>query len=202
MKNGLRAVLLGCCLLAACSGPAVSEGAYGDARSAGAEHETAAAVRPAPGPRAPEWVPGTLGGVTLADRSPNLLHGDFDGDGTPDLLAVVRVVRPWPVYYAGTAVDDVSRGAEVGFAIIHGTPAGRPPEVYLLHDPNPVSILDTQAARALRVVPRAELAAPGEPELARAAHGDVIVVPTEAGIDTYLYWDGSTYRSLEPDEEP
>jgi hypothetical protein len=215
MRIGFRDVLLGCCLLAACSGSATSEGAYAETQEVRAEPEVVPGAAPVRGQPGVQWVPGMLGsGVALADRTPNLLRGDFDGDGIPDLLAVVavrgqqlnpevRVVRPWPDYDGDApAGDDVTQGAEVGLAIIHGTPAARPAGVYLLHDPNPVSILDTQAARALRVVPRAELAAPGEPELARSARGDVIVVPTEAGIDTYLYWDGSTYRSLEPDEEP
>jgi hypothetical protein len=215
MKIGSAAVLLGCCLLAACSGSATSEGAQVATQEVHAERDAvqdAARAHRQPGV---EWEPGMLGsGITLADRAPNLLHGDFNGDGAPDLLAVVavrgqrlnpevRVVRPWPAYNGDAlAGNDVTWGAEVGLAILHGTPAGESGGVYLLHDPNAVSILDTHAARALSVIPRAELAAQAAPELARSARGDAIVVPTEAGIDTYLYWDGSTYRSLAPDEEP
>ena len=30
----------------------------------------------------------------------------------------------------------------------------------------------------------------------------VIVVPTEAGIDTYLYWDGEKFALYAPEETP
>ncbi len=32
--------------------------------------------------------------------------------------------------------------------------------------------------------------------------GDAIVLPTEAGIDILLYWDGGTYRVFYPNEIP
>ena len=32
--------------------------------------------------------------------------------------------------------------------------------------------------------------------------GDLIVLPTEAGIDTYIYWDQTKYRLYVPTETP
>ena len=32
--------------------------------------------------------------------------------------------------------------------------------------------------------------------------GDLIVLPTEAGIDTYIYWYKTSYRLFTPDEVP
>lgn len=31
---------------------------------------------------------------------------------------------------------------------------------------------------------------------------DLLILPTEAGIDTYVYWDKNTYKFLEPEEMP
>jgi hypothetical protein len=152
-------------------------------------------------------------GSLATGHSPNSFQGDFDGDGQPDLLAVVdmsgrasdlpsavRLVRPWPPNAGVKPAEDLTQGSRIGLVVVHGVPGD--PEAYLLHDLNAVSILDTDAARVLLVVPHSDLAALEEPELAAAARGDVIAVPTESGIDTYLYWDGSTYRAFEPAEVP
>jgi len=184
-----------------CAGPAAH-----DAAGAATHGSEPAATDAAP---APAWSPGALGAsVVLAERTTNLLRGDFNGDGRADLLAVVhvrsgdlaphvRVVRPWSSADPVAAADDVSAGADVALAIVHSDGG-----VFLLHDPDPVSILDAGAGRALSVVQRAALGSLGEPDLARRARGDVVVLPTEAGIDTYLFWDGSTYRWLAPLEVP
>jgi hypothetical protein len=188
MTDRLGAVVLVCCCAIACSRPA---------------------------DEAPlSWRPGMLGpSVVLADRSPNQLSGDFNGDGLTDLLAVVvvrspelardvRVVRPWQREAAPAPADDVATGAQVSLAIIHGAGDGRATGAYLLHDPESVSILDTGAGRELAVIPRSALTPREGLEVPDRGRGDMIVVPTEAGIDTYIYWDGSTYRSLVPREVP
>ena len=33
-------------------------------------------------------------------------------------------------------------------------------------------------------------------------NSDLIILPTEAGIDTYIYWDKDTYKLFEPEEIP
>lgn len=33
-------------------------------------------------------------------------------------------------------------------------------------------------------------------------NNDLIILPTEAGIDTYIYWDKDTYKLFEPEEIP
>lgn len=148
------------------------------------------------------------GGVLLHDAAPAVLRGDLNGDGAEDLVAVVvhgagrlaggvTRVHPWPSDEGAT--DDLAAGSRARVAVIHGGSARR---AFLIHDPNPVSILDAGAAKEISILPRARLAAEGGDELAEAARGDVVVVPTEAGIDTYLYWDGSTYQAYEPMEMP
>lgn len=206
MNRLQKVVLSGLLLLGACSPPPSGQAAEPSGKSA-----TDAVQAPSPEAQ----VAGLLGnsGSLAQDHSPNILHGDFDGDGAPDLLAVVTVrgmagdlpagvhlVLPWPPNAEVVPSDNLAQGSRVGLLVIPA--AGNATEAYLLHDANPISILDTEAALELSVVPHSELSALEEPELENRARGDVIVVPTEAGIDTYLYWDGSTYRSFEPAEEP
>lgn len=162
-------------------------------------------------------IPRVLGATAslAADRSPNTFRGDFNGDGVTDLLALVtpranagdlpaavQLVRPWPLNAGVTPSDDLTRGARIGLAVVHGATDGAPEAAFLLHDLNPISILDTDAARELFVVAHKQLDGLEEPKLAASAHGDVIVVPTEAGIDTYIYWTGSTYRLFESADLP
>lgn len=59
---------------------------------------------------------------------------------------------------------------------------------------NDISILDTEAATEIYIASLAELELP---ELSPRATGDIIVVPTESGMDVYLYWDGLTFQSYE-----
>ena len=140
-----------------------------------------------------------------AEHAPAVFRGDFDGDGVGDLLVLVRVsegarrlardvrvVRPWP-----GADEDASGGDRLGLAVVHG---GAAPG-FLLFDPNLVSILDTSAAREAFVADKAE-ASSWDAEVRERARGDVFVLPTEAGIDTFVYWDGATYRAYQPLELP
>ena len=152
--------------------------------------------------------------ISLAqDRSPAAFHGDFNGDGYADLIAFaraegsgdatpagVRVLRPWTASGEPPPAG-LSAGADVMLAIVHGSPGGESREAFLLHDPDTPSILDTRAAREAFVVDRGS-ASTLNPEIARRAGGDILVLPTEAGIDTFLYWDGSTYRAYQPLEYP
>lgn len=152
----------------------------------------------------------------VTDRSPAVLHGDFNGDGVDDLIAVararprsdplalprgVRVVRPWSGGDGAAVREDLSRGADVTLAIVHGSGTAAAPSPFLLHDPDSISILDTGAARDAFVVGRAEVASLNA-EVGARAQGDVYVLPTEAGINTFVYWDGSTYRAYQPLEYP
>ena len=145
------------------------------------------------------------------DRSPNHYSGDFNGDGKLDTLYVVstqgavnqlpadvKLVRPWPLNDGVSIKNDLTSGAHNSLAIVLGGMKGG----VLLYDSNPISILDTEAAQSITVVKKSDVASLEEPELAKKAKGDIIVVPTEAGIDTYVYWDGSTYKSYSGQDVP
>ncbi|HEX8652213.1 MAG TPA: hypothetical protein VF708_15335 [Pyrinomonadaceae bacterium] len=157
-------------------------------------------------------------GIEVAkDRKPYFLTGDFNGDSRHDLIALIHlkqaksslpkgvvVLNPW-----GYERKNSQGTSDLALVIIHGaaagwdtqTPAGR----YLLTDrdyfstpiweePGGSNLLSLRKKRPPRGS-RAE-AAPG------MARGDAVAIPTEAGIDIYLYWNGKTYKVYEPAEEP
>lgn len=153
------------------------------------------------------------------DKKPYFLTGDFNGDSRQDLIVLIHlkgaksslpkevvVLNPWG--YEGKGAQASS---DLALAVVHGTSAGwdtqTPAGRYLLADrdyfatptwegptPDGVSLLSLRKKRPARGS-KAE-AAP------RMARGDAVAIPTEAGIDIYLYWDGKTYKVFEPAEEP
>lgn len=149
-----------------------------------------------------------------ADAVTAEFYGDFNGDGAADLLAVTQVTRgtdplpegvlvlqPWSGGEGGAYSRAPSSDAAMSLAIVHAAGPSGTGGAFLLYDPDPISILATEAAREAFVAPRSEVAAL-DAEMGRLAKGDVFVIPTEAGIDTFVYWDGSTYRAYQPLEYP
>jgi len=132
---------------------------------------------------------------------------DIDGDGKSDVVELVNIaekiqvlppaitlITPWNL--TGETAEkshQLKNGSHNNVLVIFGNS-----KQFLIHDMNAVSLLDTDAAQEINVTPNSELQGLDLPEL----KGDVIVVPTEAGIDTYLYWNGATFQSYEPAELP
>jgi hypothetical protein len=150
-----------------------------------------------------------------AGRAVSELRADFNGDQIEDQLLVVtanrkvtdlpanvRVVRPWPLNEGESQGDNLAHGASVNLAIIHGPLTDAQPRIFVLHNDNTVSLLDAPAGQTLTTVKLNDVAKLEEPELAAVAKGDLLTVPTEAGIDTYIYWDGVTYKAFAPTTEP
>ena len=143
--------------------------------------------------------------------SPSNIKIDFDGDGTTDkaiisqlkgtatsLSKIITVVHPWPFNKQSVNTDDLSAGSKNNFYIILSqTKTG-----YVINDANPISILDTEAAQKLFVVKKDKLSEMGLDEIRENSKGDLLGIPTEAGIDTFLYWNGATFISFEPLETP
>lgn len=196
MRPGTVALLLGVSGALACSGAA--ENSDGDA-AATQPDSAAGAITATFGP-----------GVSLYRGGPPAeFHGDFNGDGADDLLAVTEVTRgteplpegvlvlqPWSGAESRAYSRTPSHEAAMSLAIVHGASASNG-GAFLLYDPAPISILATEAAREAFVASRSEVASL-DTEMGRLARGDVFVLPTEAGIDTFIYWDGSTYRAYQP----
>lgn len=161
-------------------------------------------------------------GVEVAkDRNPYFLTGDFNGDSRQDLVALVRLkgaksslpkevvaLNPWG-YEGGNS----QASSNLALVVVHGaaagwdtqTPAGR----YFLADRDYFSTPTwegptPEGVKLLALKRKIRLGGGGsrrglEPRMAK---GDAVILPTEAGIDIYLYWDGKTYKVYEPPEEP
>jgi hypothetical protein len=123
---------------------------------------------------------------------------DFNADGLIDYIYYVDVtenietisnnisldiVQPW------LKMDDQKKGSEIGVIIIHGgdvLPS-------LIHDKNDISVLDASAMLQSKVIKKDKIKFIEEAELISKAKGDIILIPTEASIDSFIYWDGLTY---------
>lgn len=136
---------------------------------------------------------------------------DIDGDGKNDVVEVVNIsenlqalpssiilVTPWaPTSEDSEKPHQFKTGSDNNVLVTLGNS-----KQFLMHDKNEISILDTEAAQEINVTRKSELGTLDLPELSAQAKGDVIVVPTEAGIDTYLFWNGNAFQSYEPLELP
>ena len=143
-------------------------------------------------------------------KTSEVLQGDFNGDGLDDLAAVflpvsdikdtdrLKVIKLWN--YPG----QVSSGKfHKSIVIFHGSKSG-----WLSDATQSFVLLDTTAALE---TPSFELllSRVGDKDYRNHASylpvklkSDLIIVPTEAGIDTYIYWDKNSYKLFEPEEIP
>ncbi|HTF98195.1 MAG TPA: hypothetical protein VL995_18805 [Cellvibrio sp.] len=134
---------------------------------------------------------------------------DVDGDGKSDVVEVVTIgntaqlppsinlVTPWAQNDQGATVSSVATGSHNNLLITLGNS-----RQFLIHDVNEISVLDTDAAQDISIALKPSLVELELPELHAQTKGDVIVIPTEAGIDTYLYWNGASFQVFEPLEIP
>lgn len=145
-------------------------------------------------------------------ESTKIFKGDFNGDGRTDTLAVVptREIKvaqlpavihaAWPYYGEQSTPPDLLHGGPIALVIAESYPDRR--RLHIIYDPNSISILATQAAEDMFVVHAKDKQNPAWQEVNGHAKGDLLVIPTEAGIDSYLFWNGTDYRSLEVAEIP
>jgi hypothetical protein len=170
-----------------------------------------------------EALNGSFGAAVEAvtEFKPFYLTGDFNGDSAEDLLIVVRIkgrrgdlprevriVDPFHYATKTTFPADPANQVTLALAIIHGSRtgwkaapvAGR----FLLFGESPVLALESVRMRAqpeareqlIEIIrkrgkrPRGSLPPPPD------AKGDMILLGTEAA-DSFLYWNGKTYRWYE-----
>ena len=138
--------------------------------------------------------------------------GDFNGDGSTDTLLVVPtqeieveqlpavIHAAWPYYGEQSTPPDLLHGGPITLVIAESYPDQL--RFHIVYDPNSISILATQAAEGMFVVHSKDKQNLAWQEVNGHAKGDLLVIPTEAGIDSYLFWDGTSYRSLEVAEIP
>lgn len=138
------------------------------------------------------------------------MDGDFNGDGKPDKLYLIETAAvsglknvsakmAWTYYGEGDAPVDLSKAGPYALVVVEGPDQSN---VHLLYDPNEISILAALAASEMFVVKKSDKTNQAWIDLEGAASGDVLVIPTEAGIDTYFGWNGNEYISFELLEMP
>jgi len=127
---------------------------------------------------------------------------DFNADGLVDYIYYVNVTEniesisndiPLDIVQPWLKIDDQKKGSKTGVIIIHGgdvLPS-------LIHDKNDFSVLDASAMLQSKVIKKDKIKLIEEAELSSKAKGDIILIPTEAGIDSFIYWDGLTYQLYE-----
>lgn len=137
-------------------------------------------------------------------------QGDFNGDGVIDIVALftpeseptetaqLNVLTPW--VYPSTKPSDKYRKSLVIFQSTNGQWVLDKLQVFVLLDTN--GVLETPSFELLTISKKDKNYASHASELPVKTGNDLIILPTEAGIDTYVYWDKSTYKLLEPEEIP
>ena len=141
--------------------------------------------------------------------------GDFDGDGTADALYLVTVLPQAPGRRIAADVTVIGRlfgsealgphGESLALAILqdHGK------RKFLLTGYHGDAVTDYFGSPIWSEMPvPLSIATRGSQPFekfrqqgAKIEH-DILVVGTEAGIDTALYWTGKTYALFQPAEEP
>ena len=152
----------------------------------------------------------------LGGTNPVELKGDFNGDGFQDIAVLVRPKGKRGELLPGVNVVQTSEGArpleptailngENSLAVIHGSAAGlqSPKDKFLIYAFGWIGWNGPETG-GLLVLPKAKqirdrkgyvaLSSENYVSLPKVNKGAVIVVPTEAGINTILYWDGTKYR--------
>lgn len=152
----------------------------------------------------------------VGGAKPTELKGDFNGDGLQDIAVLVTPKGKRGDLAPGVTIALTSEGARPldpasvlngknSLAVIHGSASGlqSPQAKYLIYDFGWIGWKGPENG-TLVVIPKAEqkkdrkgyltLAPNHRVGLPDVNKGAVIVVPTDANINTVLYWDGSKYR--------
>ena len=143
-------------------------------------------------------------------RQPAFITGDFNGDGIEDLAVLIKldgtlstsrqvqVSSPWE--FPGSVQ---SNSYATSLVIINGSKDGwmsADTQVYVLLDKS--GVLETPSFQLMQKNKSDPDYSQIQAMLPVKNAGDLIVLPTEAGIDTYIYWYKTSYRLFTPDEVP
>jgi hypothetical protein len=170
-----------------------------------------------PAGAAPNDLPTLFGPrVAMAKRFPAAVAvGDFDGDGVPDQAYLVAV-KP------GTATQKLAPDVTVVSKVFGAEPLGAHGATLALamvqENGKRKTLLTGYQGKDSTDFFASPMWTSGEVPLSLAKRGskvfadfqrqkkairnDVLVVGTEAGIDTALYWTGKGYALFSPEEEP
>lgn len=141
---------------------------------------------------------------------PYFKAGDFNGDGLEDIVVLflpkikpktsdhLKVSMPW-----GFPGPRASKIYTTSLAIFHGAHG-----YWLPAKTHAFALVDTSGAIE---TPSFELLVARKSDKDYKKYRamlpvkilyDLIIIPTEAGIDTYIYWDKGSYKLFEPEEIP
>lgn len=144
------------------------------------------------------------------NSKPSFKLGDFNGDGVKDIVvlftpkskptksAQLKVLTPW--VYPTTKPTNKYRKSLVIFQKTNGEWVSDKTQAYVLLDTN--GVLETPSFELLTINKKDKNYASHASMLPIKISNDLIILPTEAGIDTYIYWDKNTYKLFEPEEMP
>ncbi len=145
----------------------------------------------------------------VATAKPFQNTGDLNGDRVPDLIVVVRIKRSRsalpkdvrllnPFDPGGKIQYPAAAENKYALAIIHSWKSPKPTGKFLLIGDSPVLILEhsrpTSGPEAGDMKLMLRNARRRRDEVfPRTAKGDVVLMVTEVGGDSQLYWNGKTY---------
>ena len=144
------------------------------------------------------------------NSKPSFKQGDFNGDGVDDIAvlftpkskpketAQLKVLKLW--VYPNTKPSDNYRKSLAIFQSTNGKWELDKIHVYALLDTN--GVLETPSFQLLTTSRKDKNFSEHASMLPIKTKNDLIILPTEAGIDTYIYWDKDTYKLFEPEEMP
>jgi hypothetical protein len=136
-----------------------------------------------------------------ADLPANELRGDFNGDGIedraylvstssfpPNLAPDIRVIQPFQK--STTPGIDVKQGSPVSLVMVNG---GQyfPSATVVVNDQAVDGRLATAARLGIRLIEAADVAATPAAQLAKGA---AVALPSQAGTQDVLYWDGTSFQ--------
>jgi hypothetical protein len=140
----------------------------------------------------------------VTNKNPNKWQGDFDGDGKPDALQVVAISPNFQRSEQIQMLNFWDKAAPrlpqpLALSIQHSNDRK---EFIVYANTYFQSPIWTAAQLPLEVIQRGTPIHRLWQKQVKTLKGDAIVIGTEAGIDTLLYWDGKTYRLYVPPEQP
>jgi hypothetical protein len=144
------------------------------------------------------------------DCFPCYVAGDFNYDGMQDIAVLffpkksqklsqqIRSSWPW-----AQPADIQSNRLRKSLAIINGHPDGwMSPKIKVFVFFDNLGTLETPSFQLI-IKKRSEIDYSQILNILPISKtGDLIILPTEAGIDTYIYWNKSAYELHIPSEEP
>ena len=144
--------------------------------------------------------------AAVASQPAPYASADFDGDGVADTVTVVSVAAGKALPADVTVISRLwasSWNANQNAGRALAIDLGKQHRKFLIADPDYFdSPMWTEKRLPLSVAKRGSKTFNEFQAQEKRIRNDILVLGTEAGIDTALYWNGKTFALFEPAEEP